>query len=313
MTEIQVSRTVGRRRQHRGRKVDGILLLAKPAGLTSNAALQEVKSAFGAAKAGHTGSLDPIATGLLPVCFGEATKLSGFFLSADKRYHAVCQLGVATETGDSEGAVVRRAAVDVDDADIERVMERFRGDFEQVPSMYSAIKKDGKPLYELARQGIEIEREARPVTVFSLTWERLERDRIAIDLHCSSGFYVRSLAHDVGEALGCGAHVEALSRTAVGTFRLEDAVPLEKIKALRGDHAALDALLIPGDRGLEHLPEINLTPDAAYYLVRGQAVRAAALPKSGLVRLYADEAGFLGVGKVLGDGRVAPKRLFQSA
>lgn len=304
---------MGRRRQNRGRRVDGILLLAKPAGLTSNAALQEAKWAFGAAKAGHTGSLDPVATGLLPVCFGEATKLSGFFLSADKRYHAVFQLGVATETGDSEGAVTRRSPVSVGDDEIERAMERFRGDFEQVPSMYSAIKKDGKPLYELARQGIEVEREARPVTVYSLAWERLEGDRLAVDLHCSSGFYVRSLADDFGAALGCGAHVETLSRTAVGTFSLDSAVPLEDVKARHGDHAALDALLIPGDRGLEHLPGVTLSTDAAFYLVRGQAVRAAPLPSSGLVRLYAEEAGFLGVGKVLGDGRVAPKRLFQSA
>ena len=223
---------MGRRRRQRGRRVDGILLLAKPAGLTSNAALQEAKRAYGAAKAGHTGSLDPIATGLLPVCFGEATKLSAFLLSADKRYHAVFKLGVATETGDSEGAVTQRSPVTVGDADIERVMEGFRGDFEQVPSMYSAIKKDGKPLYELARQGIEVEREARPVTVYSLSWQRVDGDRLAVDLHCSSGFYVRSLADDVGAALGCGAHVEALSRTAVGTFRLEDAVALEKIRAL---------------------------------------------------------------------------------
>lgn len=303
---------MGRRRQHRGRRVDGILLLDKPAGLTSNAALQDAKSAFGAAKAGHTGSLDPIATGLLPVCFGEATKLSGFFLSADKQYDAVFQLGVATETGDSEGAVTHRAPVDVGDDAIEAVMERFRGEFEQVPSMYSAIKKDGKPLYELARQGIEVEREARPVTVHALAWKRLAGDRLAVALHCSSGFYVRSLADDVGAALGCGAHVEALSRTAVGTFRLEEAVPLEEIKTLRGRYAELDALLMPGDRGLEHLPGVTLSADAAFYLVRGQAVRAAPLPSSGLVRLYADEAGFLGVGTVLGDGRVAPKRLFQS-
>lgn len=304
---------MGRRRQQRGRRVDGILLLDKPAGLTSNAALQEAKRAFDAAKAGHTGSLDPIATGLLPLCFGEATKLSGFFLSADKRYHAVFQLGVATETGDSEGAVVRRAGVDAGDDEIERVMDGFRGDFEQIPSMYSAIKKDGKPLYELARQGIEVERAARPVTVYSLTWRRLEGDRLAVDLHCSSGFYVRSLADDVGAALGCGAHVEALKRTAVGTFGLEEAVSLAEIKALRGRNAELDALLIPGDRGLEHMPGVTLSADAAFYLVRGQAVRAAPLPSSGLVRLYAEEAGFLGVGRVLGDGRVAPKRLFQGA
>ncbi|MGA8258617.1 MAG: tRNA pseudouridine(55) synthase TruB [Arenicellales bacterium] len=301
-----------RRSRQRGRKVDGILLLDKPAGLTSNAALQEVKRAFSAAKAGHTGSLDPIATGLLPICFGEATKLSGFFLSADKRYRAGFRLGVATETGDSEGAVTRRSRVDLDDQDIERVMAGFRGEFEQVPSMYSAIKKDGKPLYELARQGIEVERQPRPVKVYSLEWRRLEDDRLAVDLHCSSGFYVRSLAQDVGDALGCGAHVDTLSRTAVGEFKLEDAVSLDRIRELRERRAGLDELLIPGDRGLQHLPGVVLSSDAAYYLVRGQAVRAASLPRSGLVRLYAEEAGFLGVGKVLGDGRVAPKRLFQS-
>jgi tRNA pseudouridine55 synthase len=304
---------MGRNRRQRGRRVDGILLLDKPSGLTSNAALQEAKRAFGAAKAGHTGSLDPIATGLLPVCFGEATKLSGFFLSADKKYHAVFRLGVATDTGDSEGRVIHSGDADVDDATVERAMEKFRGDFEQVPSMYSAIKKDGKPLYELARQGIEVERPARPVTVYALSWERRDDGRIAVDLHCSSGFYVRSLAHDIGEELGCGAHVEALTRTAVGDFELGNAVSLEHIKSISDDRTQLDALLIAGDRGLQHLPGITLSPDAAYYLVRGQAVRAAELPRTGLVRLYADEAGFLGVGQVLGDGRVAPKRLFQNA
>lgn len=301
---------MGRRKQKRGRRVDGILLLDKPAGLTSNAALQEAKRAFDAAKAGHTGSLDPIATGLLPLCFGEATKLSGFFLSADKRYHAVFKLGVATDTGDSEGTVTRQSSVDIDEARIEREVAAFRGDFEQVPSMYSAIKKDGKPLYELARQGIEVERPARPVTVYSLEWQLLENDRLAVELHCSSGFYVRSLADDLGAALGCGAHVDTLTRTAVGGFRLEDAFSLDYIKSLAGDRARLDDLLISGDRGLGHLPGIDLTTDAAYYLVRGQPVRAADLPRTGLVRLYTEEVGFLGVGQVLGDGRVAPKRLF---
>lgn len=301
---------MGRRKQKRGRRVDGILLLDKPAGLTSNAALQEAKRAFDAAKAGHTGSLDPIATGLLPVCFGEATKLSGFFLSADKRYHAVFKLGVATDTGDRDGAVTRQSAVDVDEARIEREVAAFRGDIEQVPSMYSAIKKDGTPLYELARQGMEVERPARPVTVYSLEWRLLEENRLAVDLHCSSGFYVRTLADELGAALGCGAHVDTLTRTAVGEFRLEDAFSLEYIKSLCGDRARLDDLLIAGDRGLGHLPGIDLTTDAAYYLVRGQPVRAAHLPRTGLVRLYTEEVGFLGVGEVVGDGRVAPKRLF---
>ena len=300
------------KRTRNGRVVDGILLLDKPQGLTSNAALQEAKKAFNACKAGHTGSLDPIATGLLPLCFGEATKVSSFFLSADKYYTSVFTLGAATDTGDAEGQPISSdEAVNVTDESIEAALSEFRGEIEQVPPMYSAVKFQGQPLYKLARQGIEVERKPRLVTVYDLSYSRLSSNSVEVQLHCSSGFYVRSLAHELGQKLGCGAYVSSLRRTGVGRFQLEDAVTLEEIRNKSRDE--LDQLLIAMDAGLEHLPGIKLSDDAAYYLCRGQPVKAADVPTDGWVRLYANEVGFLGVGKVLDDGRVAPKRLFNSS
>lgn len=302
----------GRRdRTRSGRDVNGILLLDKPPGLTSNAALQQAKRAFKARKAGHTGSLDPIATGLLPLCFGEATKVSSFFLGADKRYRSVFTLGSATDTGDSEGQETFSGSTDVSDEAIEAALDEFRGEIEQVPPMYSAVKFQGQPLYKLARQGIEVERKPRLVTVLDVSFERLDERRVQVDLHCTSGFYVRSLAHELGERLGCGAHVSSLSRTGVGEFILDDAIPLAQLTQ-EDNTEKLDQLLVAMDIGLKHLPGITLSDDAAYYLCRGQPVKAAELPNEGWVRLYADEVGFLGLGEVLEDGRVAPKRLFNS-
>lgn len=302
---------MGRRNKNRrGRDVQGILLLDKPRGLTSNAALQEAKQAYKANKAGHTGSLDPIATGLLPLCFGEATKVSSFFLNADKRYKSIFSLGMATDTGDAEGQELSTTEVrDVSDDMIEYALREFSGSFEQIPPMYSAIKFQGQPLYKLARKGIEVERKPRQVTVYELSFTRLDRENIEIDLHCSSGFYVRSLAHELGQKLGCGAHVSSLQRTGVGQFSLREAISLDRLRG-ESDLRALDKLLVPMDSGLKHLPGVNLSDDAAYYLCRGRPVKAANVPHDGWVRLYTDEAGFLGVGKVLDDGRVAPKRLF---
>lgn len=299
-----------RARRARGRDIQGILLLDKSAGMTSNAALQEVKTAYQARKAGHTGSLDPIATGLLPICFGEATKLSGFFLEADKHYETVLKLGESTTTGDAEGEVTARRPVRVDDAKLDAGLARFRGEIEQVPPMYSAIKVGGQPLYKLARQGIEVERKPRTLQVYRLDGHCVGADRVSLSIHCSSGFYVRGLAQELGEDLGCGAYVESLRRTGVGSLTLDAAVTLDEIRAAP-DLAARDQFVLPSDAGLEHLPRIELSADAAYYLCRGQAVRAHGLPASGWVRLYAEQAGFLGVGNVLGDGRVAPKRLFR--
>ena len=303
----------GRRdRTRSGRDVNGILLLDKPPGLTSNAALQQAKRAFKAKKAGHTGSLDPIATGLLPLCFGEATKVSSFFLGADKRYRSVFTLGSATDTGDSEGQETFSGSTDVSDEAIEAALDEFRGEIEQVPPMYSAVKFQGQPLYKLARQGIEVERKPRLVTVLDVSFERLDESRVQVDLHCTSGFYVRSLAHELGERLGCGAHVSSLSRTGVAEFYTGRCHPARATDAGRQYRKKLDQLLIAMDVGLKHLPGITLSDDAAYYLCRGQPVKAAELPNEGWVRLYADEVGFLGLGEVLDGGRVAPKRLFNS-
>jgi tRNA pseudouridine55 synthase len=300
------------RRSRSGRAVNGILLLDKPQGLTSNAALQEAKRAFQAGKAGHTGSLDPIATGLLPLCFGEATKVSSFFLNADKQYESVFTLGAATDTGDSEGRVLStNADVNISDDVIESALDEFRGEIDQVPPMYSAIKFQGQPLYKLARQGIEVERKPRQVTIYELSFTRRDEVSLEISLHCSSGFYVRSLAHELGQRLGCGAYVSSLRRIGVGRFSIDDAVSLQSLHE-ETDLQALDNLLIAMDVGLKHLPGVKLSDDAAYYLCRGQPVKAADVPSQGWVRLYADEAGFLGVGMVLDDGRVAPKRLFNT-
>jgi len=308
-----------RQRGDRGRRpaksnrdrVDGILLLDKPAGITSNGALQQAKRLLNARKAGHTGSLDPIATGLLPLCFGESTKLSGYLLGADKGYSAVFKLGVTTTTGDCEGEVLETREVTVNSDIIENALAKFRGELSQVPPMYSAIKKNGQPLYKLARKGIEVEREPRKVEVKTLVGELSTADELSLSMVCTSGFYVRSLASDLGEALGCGAHVQALRRFSVGDFNVSEAISIAELESLPNP-AARQQSVLPGDRGLSHLPELLLTVDAAYYLCQGQTVRATQTMASGLVRLYAPAAGFLGLGQVLDDGRVAPKRLFQA-
>ncbi len=292
--------------------VDGVLLLDKAAGLTSNAALQIAKRLLNACKAGHTGSLDPIATGLLPLTFGEATKLSQFLLDADKRYAAVFRLGQSTTTYDSEGEVTQARPVVVERRDVERQMARFTGEIEQVPPMYSAIKQGGKSLYKLARAGVEVERAPRRVTVREFRLVSLEGDRLAVEIACSKGTYIRSLAHDLGEALGCGAHVAELRRLAVGTLRVEDATTLAALEAL-STPGARAALLKPVDTMLVSLPAVELTSLAAHYLRQGQAVTARHDLALGWVRLYEPGRGFLGLGEVLDDGRVAPRRLLAAA
>lgn len=304
------SRSFSGRRRARGRNINGMLLLDKPAGVSSNGALQRVKGLLDARKGGHTGSLDPIATGLLPLCFGETTKVSGFFLDADKRYHTRVRLGEATETGDREGAVISRSDATVDAETVLRALDAFRGEYEQVPPMYSAIKKDGQPLYKLARQGIDVEREPRPVHVYALSMTGFDGGFVDLDISCSRGFYVRSLAHDLGEALGVGGHVSELRRVGVGELSVDDAVTVPQLEAEEGPEARA-AHLLSSDAGLTHLPRVDLGVDATFYLVRGQSVRAAPLPGEGWVRLYNEATGFLGLGAVTDDGRVAPKRLFQ--
>ncbi|MFT5111893.1 MAG: tRNA pseudouridine55 synthase [Parasphingorhabdus sp.] len=301
----------GRQARQKGDPVTGMLLLDKPDGVSSNGALQIAKRLLNARKGGHTGSLDPIATGLLPLCFGEATKAASFFLNADKSYWARIRLGQTTATGDREGDVLEDKPLSVTKQQILSAMDSFRGEFEQIPPMFSAIKKQGQPLYKLARQGIEIEREPRPVNVYELNLSAIDLPFIDIEMTCSRGFYVRSLAMDLGEALGCGGHVQDLRRTGVGDLKLEDAVTLAHLEGIEGFPDRRENL-ISADLGLGHLPRIDLSVDATFYLVRGQSVRANSLPKSGWVRLYCTESGFLGLGEVTDDGKVSPKRLFRS-
>ena len=299
------------RRRKTGVELDGVLLLDKPAGLTSNEALQKVKRLLNARKAGHTGSLDPIATGLLPLCFGEATKISRFLLEADKHYHTRLMLGQTTTTGDAEGEVLQTRSVAVTEKQLRRAVREFVGEIQQVPPMYSALKKDGQPLYKLARQGIEVERQARPVRVYEISDVSLiGPDQAEMEIRCSRGFYVRSFAEDLGDRLGCGAHVGGLRRLGVGNFQLAEAIALQTLRELP-DPVARAQQLLSTDRALESMPEVRLSRDAAYYLCRGQAVKAAGLPTAGWVRLYTESRRFLGVGQVRTDGRVAPKRLFR--
>ncbi len=301
------------RQQRRGnlRNVNGILLLDKPAGLTSNAALQTVKKLYQARKAGHTGSLDPLATGLLPVCFGEATKISGFLLDADKRYHVFCKLGERTTTGDSEGEVIERLPIDaVTETRMRRVMEGYLGAVEQVPPMYSALKHKGERLYKLARQGVEVVREPRTVTIHALELLGCHDGIAEISVHCSKGTYVRTLVEDIGAALGCGAHVAALRRLGVGPFDDSRLFDLEALRSLAGEgFAALDHILQPLESGLAQWPGVRLSGDAAFYLRQGQPVQVPQAPAQGWVRLYEGDRQFMGMGEILDDGRVAPRRL----
>ena len=302
------------RRRNRGRNVNGILLLDKPLGVTSNAALQQVKRLYRAAKAGHTGNLDPLATGLLPICFGEATKISSFLLDSDKRYVGTIKLGVITRTADAEGEVLETRPVgDYSEAQIREVLDRFTGQIEQVPPMHSAVKVNGTPLYKLAHKGMEIERKPRTVTIYSIALLRHEGDELEIEIHCSKGTYVRTLAEEIGEALGCGGHLSALRRTASGPFTLDEAVTMEQIEAAAEQgFEALDALLLPIERALDDWPAVNLTDNSAYYVQQGQPVLVPQAPTSGWVRLHRPDGGFLGVGHILDDGRVAPKRLIKA-
>ena len=303
------------RRRVRGRDVNGILLLDKPSGITSNEALQQVKRLFFAKKAGHTGSLDPLASGVLPICMGEATKVSAFLLDADKCYQVRCQLGVKTDTADAEGEVIEtRPVEDYSDARIETVLEQFRGPIEQIPPMYSALKHEGQRLYKLARQGVEVEREPRPVDIHELSVTARGEDWLDIFVHCSKGTYVRTLVEDIGERLGCGAHVSRLRRTAVGPYGDDGLVTLEELEAIKArDKRATDDLLLTIETALTQWPGVNLSPDAAFYLRQGQAVLVPRAPTSGWVRLYEGEGTFLGMGEILDDGRVAPRRMMKGA
>lgn len=286
-------------------QIDGVLLLHKPRGLTSNAALQTARRLLNAAKAGHTGTLDPMATGLLPLTFGEATKFSQMLLHADKCYEAVLQLGVETDTGDADGEVTATAAVNVEIVDIEDALSALRGEIDQIPPMYSALKRDGKPLYEYARAGIELALEPRRVTVHSLELAELEQDRLRLRVHCSKGTYVRSLAIDLGRALKCGAHLTALCRTEIGPFTLDRAITLDEIEAV--PLIARSELLAPVDALVAHLPALPLDEEESLGILQGR-VLGHDDGVTGLARLYAGDR-FIGLGVCHEDGTLTAKRL----
>lgn len=294
----------------RGRAINGILLLDKPINWSSNDALQKVKRIYQAAKAGHTGSLDPLASGMLPICLGEATKISAYLLDADKTYVFKCALGKKTTTADAEGEVIQtRPHEHITRADVERLLPQFTGDLMQVPPMYSALKKDGKRLYELAREGIEVEREPRPVTIYKLELLSFQPGEMELQATCSKGTYVRTLAEDMGEVLGCGAYITALRRTSVGPYAGQDMITLEQLQALAEQGMEqLDARLLALDTGLMNWPAVELDANSAFYIKQGQPVLVARSPVSGLVRIY-DQSRFLGVGEIQDDGKVALRRL----
>lgn len=291
------------------KQVDGVLLLDKPVGMTSNDALQKARRLFSAAKGGHTGTLDPLASGLLPLCFGEATKFSADLLDADKTYEATLRLGVATDSGDAEGQVTSTRPVVVTPSDLAAVLERFHGDLLQVPPMHSALKRDGRPLYELARQGIEVEREARPVTIHVLELLQFEGASVELRVRCSKGTYIRVLAADIGEALGCGAHLTALRRTQVADLDLEHASTLAAVEAL--PETDRQGCLQPVDALLQSLPRIDLDGPAAERFRHGNPV-AADCDAGGKIRVYADGL-LVGVGEMGAGRQLWPKRLVQLA
>ena len=302
---------MSRQRRRRVRNISGIVVLDKANGLSSNAALQEVKRLYEANKAGHAGSLDPLATGVLPVCLGEATKVSQFLLDSDKRYRARIKLGIRTDTGDSEGSIIERnERIRVSREAIERALTKFKGEVEQVPPMHSAIKMNGVPLYKLARKGITVEREPRLVTLYQICLVEFVHSELELEISCSKGTYIRTIADDLGQELGCGAHVIELRRTQAGVFTEKDSISSEEL-ALEKENRGLDKIdqfLIPMDRAIQDLPEVNLPSITASHVKNGQAVLVRHLPKNGLVRMYEDEQ-FIGIGSIDDDGKVAPKRL----
>lgn len=292
--------------------IDGLLLLNKPAGITSNRALQEVKRLLRAKKAGHTGSLDPAATGMLPLCFGEATKVCAYLLDADKTYRVVAMLGVSTDTGDADGAVTDTAAAPELDADEWReILASFLGDSEQVPPMYSALKQNGKRLYELARKGETVERKARPVHISELALLEARGPRLVFRVRCSKGTYVRTLVEDIARKAGTIAHTANLHRETVGSFRAEDMLDLAAAKKLaESEVSALREALLPVDTALSAWPEVRLDATQASEFTGGRAIAAVAKAEPGLVRVYGASGRFLGIGEADAAGGVAPKRIF---
>ncbi len=296
----------------RGRDIDGVFLLDKPQGMSSNDIMQKVKRVFQANKAGHTGALDPLATGMLPICLGEATKFSQFLLDADKRYQVTAKLGERTDTSDAEGQVVETRDVQVDVQDILAALPHFRGNLMQVPTMFSALKHQGKPLYEYARAGITVEREARPITIFDLQFITYDAPYLTLEVHCSKGTYIRTLVDDLGEYLGCGAHVTVLRRTAVANYPVEAMMDWDTLQVLAAqqDLALLDQHLLPTDSAVSALPALHLNQEQSKAISFGQRVKFDNPTQlTGQVRLFSDTQQFLGVALVDEHNVIRPQRL----
>ena len=288
------------------REIDGVFLLNKPLGFSSNQALKKIQWLFNAKKAGHTGTLDPMASGLLPICIGEATKFSNRLLEANKTYIATVQLGLTTTTGDQEGEVVSQKEVVLKPSQLQETLQKFTGDITQIPPMFSALKFEGKPLYEYARQGIEIERKPRPVTIYDIKLNKIEESIVILEVICSKGTYIRTLAEDIGHALGCGAHLKGLERTQTGNFQLPDALTIEALEAM--SMASREKTLLPVDALLEGLSSIELTVTETEAIKKGQAIDFISENDNEL-RLYGASGQFLGVGQPDLQGRLFPKRL----
>ena len=296
----------------RGRDIHGVFLLDKPQGMSSNDIMQKVKRIFQANKAGHTGALDPLATGMLPICLGEATKFSQFLLDADKRYLVTAKLGERTDTSDAEGQIVETRDVNVKTPEILTALERFRGNILQVPTMFSALKYNGKPLYEYARQGITVEREARPITIFGLNFIEYNAPYLTLEVHCSKGTYIRTLVDDLGEALGCGAHVTMLRRTAVADYPTEKMLDWHTLQSLaeQQDLSLLDTLLLPMDTAVAKLPALILNESQTQGIGFGQRIKFDNLNRlQGQVRLFSHENRFLGVAMIDENNVIRPQRL----
>ena len=297
------------RPRKRGRDIDGVFLLDKPQGMSSNDIMQKVKRVFRANKAGHTGALDPLATGMLPICLGEATKFSQFLLDADKRYVVTAKLGERTDTSDAEGQVVETRPINVETSQILTALEQFRGDILQVPTMFSALKHNGKPLYEYARAGITVEREARPITIFEINFIEYQAPSLTLEVHCSKGTYIRTLVDDLGEVLGCGAHVTVLRRTAVADYPTEKMMTWDALQAL-AEQGDLDQHLLPIDTAVSKLPALKLNAEQSKGIGFGQRVKFANEAKlRGQVRLFSDKNIFLGVALIDDNNVIRPQRL----
>ncbi len=300
-------------RRHKGRAVHGILLLDKDADMSSNQALQRIKRLYGAAKAGHTGSLDPLATGMLPICFGEATKLSGHLLDADKRYEVSLRLGQATDTADADGQIIAESDCSgIDRAAVEAALPGFLGEIEQIPPMYSAVKHEGQRLYKIARQGREVERKPRRITIHALELLDCGVPSLRLRVDCSKGTYIRTLVEDLAAVLGTHAHVTALRRTRLGPFQGEMWREADlTTRAAEQGQQGLDALLLPPQTALAGWPRVSLDADSSFYFRRGQAVQVRAAPTQGQLAVFGPDERLLGLGEIDDDGRVAPRRLLE--